>query len=314
MVGGLIVEPDPSLLQALIEKLEHHEESVPVYAIRERPLREIEAQTLDAARRFCGLHGLGEMRYERRRGRSRTMFRFQENIGASVFHASGTVLLDAHFSPMQAIIAADAEGVDEKTLRRLSDEAREQLEIQPETSHEALHFERLWRLKATGITKDGKRGPIALTRVVGAYRRYIGRFPVLGRASVFVEVAAEGQVAAAGIDWRPLVEKPIDETPVLSPEDGAVRVLAELQRFDRERQFTRDDYKPQFFALGYFSLPKRSHQAVMQPTYVAMFGPTGPIQSVGRVIVVPAAPNAYEPIARPQAVPPGTERAAREAE
>jgi hypothetical protein len=302
------VKPDPSLLQALIERLEHHEESVSVYAIHERPLREMEAQTLAAARRFCGLHGLGEMRYERRRGRNRTIFRFQENISASMFHASGAVRLDAHFPPLQSIIAADTDGVDEIELRRFSDEAREQLEFQPKTSHEALRFERLWRLKATGITEEGERGPIALTRIVGAYRRYIGRLPVLGRATLFVEVAAKGQVAAAGVDWRPVVERPIDETAVLSPEDGALRVLAELQRLDRERRFTRDDYMPEFFALAYFSFPKRRHQAFMQPTYVAMFRPTGPIQSVGQVIVVPAAPNAYEPIARFQAVPPGTER------
>ena len=303
------MELDRSLLHALVQKLEHHEESVPVFAIRERRLREIEEDALGVARLFGTVHGLGETRFDRRRGRNRTTFQLQENIQATVYHASGALQLTANVAPMDAIIASDADTVDEGDLRRFSDAALERLEIQPLEGLETLRFERLWRMKATGITEKGERAPIALTRAVGAYRRHIGSLPVFGRASVFVEVAAKGRLAAAGMDWRPVVAKPIDETPVLSPEHGGERVIRELERFDPEQRVTLDDYTPDLFSLGYFSLPKRRDQAVMQPVYVAMLAPTGPIPSVGRVIVVPAAPEAYEPLARRLAAPNARERA-----
>jgi hypothetical protein len=302
------MELDSSLLQALIEKLEHRTESALVYAVRQRRLNEIEEEALARAQHFGSLHGLGESRYERRRSRARTMFHLQENIQATVFHASGALLLDANVAPMDAIIASDADSVDDRDIRRLADSALERLDVQPLKGLETLEFERLWRLKATGITQEGKRGTVALTRVVGAYRRHIGALPVFGRASVFVEVAADRKLVSAGIDWRPMVERPIDKTRVVSPEEGAERVIRDVQRFDPERRITLDDYMPGFFSLGYFSLPKRRHQAFLQPAYVAMLAPTGPIPSTGRLVVVPAAPEAYEPLARPHDVPPPLER------
>jgi len=195
--------------------------------------------------------------------------------------------------------------LDEGDLRRHANEALKRLGVKSLANiDEDLRFERLWRLKAAGVTEEGERSATALTRVVGAYRRHIGRLPVLGRASAFVEIAAEGKPVTAGVDWRPVLEEPIDETPILSSEEGAVRALAELQRFNPDRKVTLEDYTPDLFELGYFSLAKRSQQAVMQPTFVAMFKPTGSFPSIGRIVVVPAAPNAYEPISRPLAVPP----------
>jgi hypothetical protein len=66
-----------------------------------------------------------------------------------------------------------------------------------------LQFERLWQIKATGMTLSGQRGVVALCRVVGAFRRYLYELPVWGRASAVVELADDNVIAAAGIDWRP---------------------------------------------------------------------------------------------------------------
>jgi hypothetical protein len=298
------MSPDARLLKKLVERLSDYRETVPVYEIADRRLEEMEEATLSAGQRFVATAGLDEMRYDLRRGRKRTLILFQEGIRASVFHASGAISLSQGLHPMEDVITTEADDADERMLRRWTDEATKKLELGPVSRAEPLRFERLWRLKAAGMKEDGERGPVALTRVVGAYRRFIGRLPVWGRASVFVELAAEGRVAAAGVDWRPIAPKPFERTKVLPPNEAGARVLAELQKFAQGRRPSGKDYEPVMFSLGYFSLPKRRHQAIMQPVFVAMFEPTGPIPSLGRMIVVPAAPNAYEPIARPIAAPP----------
>ena len=67
-----------------------------------------------------------------------------------------------------------------------------------------------------------------------------------------------------------------------------------------ERPFTLKDFEPQSFELGYFSGSRRRVQSVMQPVWVAVLKPRAPM-TMGQVVVVPAAPNAFEPIIRPLA-------------
>ena len=300
--------PDDRLLKALVEKVTNYKKSVPIFRIPERRPDELDDAVVQAGLRFVKIAGFGGMRHSVRRERESSIFLFQEDIRARLFHASGAIALDRGWRPMDRIIATDATQADLKLLRRHAEQAVNRLQLAPTSTSDQLRFERLWRLKAAGMTRDGKTGPIALTRVVGAFRRYLGGMPVWGRASAFVELAAEARIAAAGVDWRPVVDEPFDTATVLSPEDGAARVLAELQISLPDARYTRKDYTPEFFSLGYLSLPRRHAQTVMQPVYVAMFKPAGPFPSIGRLIVVPAAPHPYESICRLAAPPPLTSR------
>jgi hypothetical protein len=110
----------------------------------------------------------------------------------------------------------------------------------------------------------------------------------------------------AGSDWRPIADEAFDEAKVVSSEEGAFRVPSELQTFLAGKVFTLKEYSPEFFSLGYFSMPKRRGQTVMQPVYVAMFRPVGPFPSTGRLVVVPAGANIYESIARSVVTPPAS--------
>lgn len=298
------MRPDKKLLDALLGLVGPYNETVAVYRIQETRISDIERTAIHTAQRFAKVAGLPVMRHEVRRDAACTSVFLQEGIRVKAFHASGAILLDRGWNPMTKIIATVAESADESLLKRQAEEAVRQMRLAPAYNGEELRFERLWRVKATGITREGERGPVALTRAVAAFRRYIGDLPVWGRASVFVELAAEGQVAAAAVDWRPVATEALDYARVLSPQEGAVRVLGELQTFLPGGTYTIDEYRPELFALGYFSLPKRRVQTVMQPVYVAMFRPTGPIPSLARLIVVPATEHAYEPLGRLVSAPP----------
>ena len=302
------MSPDSGLLKALVDKLTNHKKSIPLFRIAERKPDEVDHSVVQLGMRFAEIAGFGEIRYSVRHERDCSTFLFQEDIRARLFHASGAIALDRGWRPMDRIIATDARRADLKLLQRHAEQAVKRLQLAPIGAGEQLRFERLWRLKAAGVTRDGKTGPIALTRVVGAFRRYLGDMPVWGRASASVELAAESEVAAASVDWRPVVDEPFDTATVLSPKEGAARILAELQISLPDARYTQKDYTPDSFSLGYFSLPRRCAQTVMQPVYVAMFKPVQPFPSIGRFIVVPAAPHPYELIGRRAEPPPLTSR------
>jgi hypothetical protein len=210
---------------------------------------------------------------------------------------------ESGWSPFERLISQNARQVDQDALIKQAHEVVRRLELDRSRVNEELRFERLWRLKASGMTKEGKRGPIVLSRVVAAYRRYLAGLPVWGRASVFTKLATEGQVDSFGLDWRPVREAPVAQAYVLDPDEGAKRVLEELQTTLPNGRFTLEDFDPEFFALGYFSFPRRQRQTVMQPVWVAMLRSRG-WTSLNHLIVVPAASTPYEPILRIPQRPP----------
>jgi hypothetical protein len=168
---------------------------------------------------------------------------------------------------------------------------------------ERLDFERLWQIKAAGRQQNGRGGYEVLCRVVGAFRRYVHDLPVLGRASVFVKLAADDVIEAAGSDWRACEERAFDEAAVVDPLEGAARVATELTTAAGRTHVSAEHYDVDFFGLGYMSFPKRRVQSILQPVYVAVLHPRG-WTTFGRVVVVAATDGAYEPIGRQFAVPP----------
>jgi hypothetical protein len=287
----------------LVEKVQCYQERVPVFRIAPRLLPDLEKQAAELGRRFAASFDLKEARVSLRRREGRTIFYLPENARLQLFHASGAVSAERGWSPFQHILSPYAEKVDKESLIAQGQEAVSRLGLDRPYGNEELRFERLWQLKATGMTREGKPGAVVLTRAVAAFRRYLVGLPVWGRASVFTKLAAQGQLDAFGVDWRPVQEEPFDTAHVLDPADGASKVLETLQTYLPGGTFTQEDYYPKFFALGYFSHPKRRPQSVMQPVWVAMFRARG-WSTLSRLIVVPAVTAPYEPICRVPEPPP----------
>jgi hypothetical protein len=211
-----------------------------------------------------------------------------------VYHASGAQTARRGWSLFQDRVSDLAEHLDRDLLVRQARDVVQKLELAAASPNEALEFERLWLIKASGMTESGQRGMTAVLRAIVAFRRLLGGLPVLGRASVFVRLASGGAVDAWGRDWRPVHEE-MARTSVLQPDDAALAIANELQTRLPTDLFTLDDLEPAKLDLGYFALGKRKHQSVFQPVWLGQLLPRGPM-GVAHVIVIPAAPAAYEPM------------------
>lgn len=202
--------------------------------------------------------------------------------------------------PFEKVIGPKA---DRQSLIERSHDAVKKLGLERWAEEDRLGFERLFQIKANGAIHEGKSGDGVLIRAVGAFRRYIRDLPVFGRASVFIKLAGEGVVEAAGMDLRVRHGTPIDNAKVIQPEAAAERIVAELSSGMTGQNVGLEHYNPEMFALGYFSLPKRRAQAFFQPVYVAMLRSVG-WTTLNRLIVIPGSFQQYESIARIVASPP----------
>lgn len=287
-----------------MEKLGKSRSSMPVFRVPERSLDDLHNSLVSAVDGVCALAGLGKLRHEATLHNKRTFMAFQSGIKAQVYHASGALAISRGFAPFQHIIATDASTANLNDLEQQAKTAINKLNLVSLGKNEKLKFERLWKLKAGGVTEKGEFGPIALTEVVGAFRRYLGNIPVYGAASQFVQIVADNQVSGVGVDWRRIEEEPFETAKLISAEEGAERLLQQLQVFLPERPLTMEDYTPDEFLTGYFSLPKRRAQNYMQPVFIAKFLDNGPDTSLNRLIAIPAGVKLYEPIDRIIVSPP----------
>jgi hypothetical protein len=292
---------DPKLERALVDRLSDYRTTAPVFRIVEQPVAVLERDAVEFGRRFAAASGEGVVRADLRRGRQTTTVTFSHGTSVKLFHASGAIMARR---ALPAAAHLFTQRPEKEALVSRSREVVRRLEVEkPARANERLAFERLWQIKAAGGQYKGERGSEILCRAVGAFRRFLHDLPVWGRASVFVKLAADDFVEAAGVDWRPCEERPFDEAPVIDPSEGAARVTAELAIEAGGAYVSAVQYAPDFFGLGYISLPKRRLQTVLQPVYVALLRPRG-WTTLGRIVVVPATDRAYEPIGRPLAAPP----------
>jgi hypothetical protein len=159
---------------------------------------------------------------------------------------------------------------------------------------EQIEFERLWKIKASAITiADKVKVPEVLCRVIGAFRRQINKIPVYGRASVFVKLAGNNTVQSAGIDWRLIETEPVDEIKIIDIDEAAETILRNIGVYLPNKVITSKMCKPEFFSLGYFSLPRNRYQRFMQPAYIATFKSTGST-SLNPAAVISASKDIYE--------------------
>jgi hypothetical protein len=228
------------------------------------------------------------------------MFRVAEDGRLQLFEASGAVAAAIVGVENRKPLAKDEASVYPDELIKLTERTAKDLAELRLTADEELRFERLWRMRAQGVTFKGERSAVALLQATGAFRRYVQGLPVLGRASINVTLGnANAAVTRWGIDWRRVGGKATGETDVVEPAEGARRALADLQRRRPERPVTLEDFKPRALQLGYVSLPRRQAQSLLEPAWVAILDPAGKQTSMGEVIAVPAAPDRSEPLFRP---------------
>ncbi len=298
---------DKELQEMLVEKAQCYQETVPVFRIVSQNATDLHKESLQLASRFSGNVSASESRYSVARGADHTKILLPEGASLHYYHSSGNKIFDRNTSPFSNIISDDAQRFERKKFEDTACDLLEKNQLNFATSLENLQFEKLWQLKASGINEKKEQGRTIINRLVYSYRRFLIGLPVWGRASVFIKVAAENLVDAFGIDWRQVHDAPLDKASTLAPDDGARRVLEDLQNTNPEKTYTAKDFTPEFFALGYFSATKRSYQSVMQPVWVARFISNG-FSRMGHVIAVPAANTAYEPICRKVTPPPFNEQ------
>lgn len=301
---------ESTLVQALVSRLSNYRKSAPVFNLVQRPLDLLEKEALVFGHRLAAAAGAAGTRASLRRGREATTITLQQGVAVKLFHASGALLAHTAIAPgahlfreMPAKEALASRATD--VVRRLG------LEELP-GPNERLEFERLWQIKAAGAQPNGKRGYEVLCRAVGAFRRFVYDLPVLGRASVFVKLAADDVIEAAGCDWRTCEERAFDDAALIDPAQGASQIVKELALAAGDTHLSAERYDTDFFGLGYLSFAKRRAQSVLQPVYVAMLRPRG-WTTLGRVVVVPATERVYEPIGRRLVAPPRPAAAKRQA-
>ena len=183
------------LLEKLLEKFGERRESALVFRIREHSIPELEDRALNLVSRLPEYDRCPKVRIDRRNKRS--IILLPDGRRASVFHASGAIRYTAGFAPMERLIGPEA---DRDALERSANEVARRLDLLSlAKSGETLDFERLWLIKAGGVTREGERGATVVCRAVGAFRRHIDGLPVWGRASAVVELAESNSIGGIGL-------------------------------------------------------------------------------------------------------------------
>jgi hypothetical protein len=293
---------DKEILAALAKQAAGFQERVPIFHIRQPSAAESVGQAQALARSIwthfteCGLR-------PDETGSFQARMRLPHNGRVDVFYPSGAISASMSPSGTPKPLTPDERSADRKALQGVAEQVAMVMAKSHVGPNEQLRFESLWEKKGQGTTLRGEKSPVALFEVLASYRRYLHGLPVLGRASVHVALGAGSQVTRWGIDWRRIREQPFAHAAILSPEEGAKRILEDLWWRRPERPFTLKDFQVKSFTLGYMSLSRRVQQFVMQPVWVAVLAPQMGM-SMGHVVAVPATPEAFEPISRPATTMP----------
>jgi hypothetical protein len=283
---------DKKLKQALLEKLSHFHRSMPVYSIKKLSYEEMIDNSKYYALRFTGSNSDKPFRIPQKKD-DLTLINLSMDTKMRIYHHSNTVTIHRKMNLFQNEIGKE---LDKKQLSQIAINEMNRLELDKlKLSFEHVEFERLWQIKSTSMTIEKTREPVILLRIVGAFRRYINKIPVFGGASIFIKIAGGPQVQSIGIHWRQIKEKPINNVRIIDPNIAADKLLKNLNSSLTNNVLTLEDYKPEFFALGYFSLSKRHQQNYMQPVYIAIFKSVRGI-NFNRELVIPASTHAYEPV------------------
>ncbi|MBI3256545.1 MAG: hypothetical protein HYZ59_02025, partial [Actinobacteria bacterium] len=122
--------------------------------------------------------------------RGRTLLRLTDGRRAVAYHASGALEFHGGIEPMADLFE---EMPDARHLTSLVKKAAGRLDAPYWVGRdERLVFERLWRIKAAAADARANQVSPVLCRAIGAFRHMIGEVPVLGAASMAVQITGSG--------------------------------------------------------------------------------------------------------------------------
>ena len=297
-----MVQIDDSLKKDLSQLITNFKDSLPVYKVTNLSSTAQVEKAIQLASKFLN-HYCASLpdTVISRKSENTTTIDLPERTKIRIFNNSSAMIIRRNIGPLDNIFSYE---VDMGQMTGRAKEVMERLEFDKWCSEiEQIEFEHLWKIKASAITvREKVKIPEVLCSVVGAFRRYINKVPVYGRASVFVKLAANDVVQSAGIDWRIIEKEPIDKIKIIDPEDAAEAILRNIGVTLPNKIITSKMLKPEFFGLGYFSLPRTRYQRFIQPAYVATFKSTG-ITSANPGVVISASHDTYENLDRIPAPP-----------
>ena len=174
------MKPNAELTRTLADRAQNFTDTVPVFRIRSRSLEDIEQEAAECARRFVGRRSPESLRFSSLRKRDRTVLHLDEGASITAFHASGALAAKRGWNAFDERISDAPEEVDRDLLIRQGHEAVSKMELDRGAANEKLEFERLWQIKASGMTATGERGMTSVLRAVAAFRRVLEVCPYLG--------------------------------------------------------------------------------------------------------------------------------------
>jgi hypothetical protein len=294
--GGLNME-----LNALIDSLSSSKQNIP----DEIDILELRRNSVDdSLRRMRKWLKLGgdccEKNFDRGNWTTyddRTLVRLPQGAHAVLYHASGAFKLSSGLPTMEYLFK---ETSPKATLTSYTEKVMKEFGLKDSLArNETLTFERLWQIKAAGTDRSGKPTEAVLCRAVGAFRQHIEGIPVLGPASVAVQVAADGVLDSISVLMRGPTAEVLEKTKVLSPEK-AVRQIA--QQLTVRYGHTNGDVRLEAvdgLRFGYLNLPKRKSQRLLAPVYLATINVTHEHERQAFVMAVPATEKNYLPLEMP---------------
>ena len=196
--------------------------------------------------------------------------------------------------PMESLFP---EMLEKETLVKMVEETAARLTInQFVNQKEPLQFERLWQIKAAAAIRTGESVRPVLCRAIGAYRHYVGRFPVLGPASVAIKIAGEGKLDSISINIRETTGELVAQVKTISPEQAARNILNQMSSLWRNSKIPASEVNvPEWFRFGYLSFPKRKAQVFLAPVYVAAVRTEGE-ESQSYLFATSASEETYLPL------------------
>ncbi len=228
-----------------------------------------------------------------------TLVRLPQSAHAVLYHASGAVKLATGLATMEFMFK---EIEPKAVLTERAEKFVKSLGLRDSLARgETLHFERLWQIKACAADRSGKAVEPLLCRAVGAFRQHIEGIPVLGPASVAVQIAGDGVLDSVSMLMRGPAAEVFERVRVVHP-DRAVRQIGQqlAARFAQTKGEVRLESRDGL-RFGYLSLPKRKSQRLLAPVYVASIEVAHEKEHQAFVMAVPATERAYLPLDAPGA-------------
>ncbi|MDH4050169.1 MAG: hypothetical protein OEU93_01235 [Rubrivivax sp.] len=226
-----------------------------------------------------------------------TLVRLPQGAHAVLFHASGAVKLTSGLGEMESLFK---EPEPKKQLVDRAEALLKTLGLHEQLGRrEMLTFERLWQIKACAADRSGKTIEPVLCRAVGAFRHHVEGIPVLGPASVAVQLAGSGELDMISILMRSPEGETLERVKALHPERGARGIVQQLaEQFADSRGEIQFDCRDGM-RFGYLSLPKRKTQRLLAPVYMATIDVTHDKERQGLVLAVRATEKSYLPLNPP---------------